>query len=207
MNYQIIMADMVKSREKSASFMEPFNALVDEANREFKGDMLSPLTITLGDEFQGVVRHTPAAFFLLFYLNEKIIEKEYDFQLRFSLVYGAIDTPINQEVAYNMYGAGLTRARESLQTIKETGESCYIRVNPKVDEMLRLSMRLYFSITAGWKRSDFQKITAFLQHDDYKVLKELGLYRTTSGAWKKRKSLQIDEYNTVKQLVTEILQS
>ena len=52
--YVILMADVIGSRgADQAELMLAFKKVVDQANGTL--DFVSPLTITLGDEFQGVV--------------------------------------------------------------------------------------------------------------------------------------------------------
>lgn len=50
------MADVIKSRKgKGLEIAKRLKLLSDSINKSFKKEILSPLTITLGDEFQGVV--------------------------------------------------------------------------------------------------------------------------------------------------------
>lgn len=208
-NQYIIMADVIGSRNiaQSDDFIKQFRQLTQEANKTFKKELLSPLTITLGDEFQGVLKSAESLFHLLFYLDEQIIEKGYSFQLRYSLVWGEIETKVNPKVAHDMYGSGLTHARQSLGKIKESGSHHHIEVDRKKDDQLNMSMRLYQSIRSEWKKSDYEVIAAFIKYDDYKSLIDIGLYKTRSGAWKKRKTLRIEEYVIVKELTLKILLS
>ena len=205
--YHIMMADIISSRQinKSDDFMGQFKELTQWANREFKGQIISPLTITLGDEFQGIVDSVQTLFELLFFLEESIIAKQYSFELRYSMVYGEIETEINKKIAYEMYGPGLTKAREALKIAKDSGNNYFIRLNQGIDDQLGLCVQLYQSIKSEWKFSEYEIVSAFLMHNDYKDLKRMGLYKTRSGAWKKGKSLRIDEYNIIKQLIFNII--
>jgi len=208
-SYNIIMADIISSRQidKKDDFMGQFKELTNLVNKEFKNQIISPLTITLGDEFQGIVKNPKSLFELLFFLEESIIVNQYHFKLRYSIVYGEIDTKINEKIAYEMYGLGLTKAREALKTLKETGDNYFIHLNNTKDLQLRLCMKLYQSIKEDWKTSEYEIVSAFLEKDDYKDVKEMGLYKTRSGAWKKRKSLQIEEYTIIKKLILNIIEN
>ena len=92
--HYIIMADIISSRhiKKEQDFMGQFKSLTLKANQQFKSQIISPLTITLGDEFQGIVDTVQTLFELVFFLEEQRIEAGYTFQLRYSLVYGEIET-------------------------------------------------------------------------------------------------------------------
>mgnify|MGYP000477635068 CR=1 FL=1 len=71
MQHYIIMADVISSRTitKENDFMGQFKQLIEETNTTFASNILSPLTITLGDEFQGVVDSAKTLFKLLFFLS------------------------------------------------------------------------------------------------------------------------------------------
>ncbi len=205
--HYIIMADIISSRhiKKGEDFMGQFKHLTTLANEKFQRQIVSPLTITLGDEFQGIVDSAQVLFELVFFLEEQRIEAGYTFQLRYSLVYGEIETEINTKIAYEMYGAGLTQAREGLQHAKDSGHHYYVNLQPVPEAQLKLCLELYQAIKSDWKPREYKIIAAFLKHNDYKDLERMGLYKTRSGAWKKGKSLRIDEYHTVKRLIFLIL--
>ncbi|MEO0570413.1 MAG: SatD family protein [Bacteroidota bacterium] len=204
--HYIIMADIISSRHiQDADFMGQFKTLTSLANEQFKRQIISPLTITLGDEFQGIVDNAQTLFKLLFFLEEQRIGAGYTFQLRYSLVHGEIETEINTKIAYEMYGTGLTKAREGLQIAKTSGHQHYVDLKSMPEAQLKLCLELYQSIKSDWKPREYKVVAAFLKHNDYKDLEKMGLYKTRSGAWKKGKSLRIEEYNTVKALIFLIL--
>ncbi len=207
--HYIIMADIISSRyiKKEEDFMGQFKALTNLANKTFQDRIVSPLTITLGDEFQGIVDSAQTLFELVFFLEEQRIEAGYTFQLRYSLVYGEIETEINTKIAYEMYGPGLTQAREGLQKAKDSGQHYYVDLKTAPEAQLKLCLELYQSIKSEWKPREYKIVAAFLKHNDYKDLEKMGLYKTRSGAWKKGKSLRIDEYHTIKQLIFLILKN
>lgn len=205
--YYIIMADVIDSRSisKDDGFMDAFKSLIQKANSTFAAAILSPLTITLGDEFQGVVATKKVMLDLVFYLDEQLLALNLPFKLRYALVYGEIETPINTKIAHEMYGSGLTQAREGLASLKDTTRHFFVHLAAYTDTQLQLSLYLYQNIKSGWKSSESEIISAFLTHKDYKKLQELGLYKTRSGAWKKYNSLQMEAYNTIKTLILNII--
>ena len=118
MNY-ILMADIVGSRrKKSTQLLAQFHLVVEDANKKFKKHLLSPLTITLGDEFQGIVTDLAASVAVIIYLEESRVTKGYNFQLRYVLHYGKVETAINKKNAHAMLGKGLTEARQALTALK-----------------------------------------------------------------------------------------
>ena len=205
-DYFVLMADIVDSRKSNQNkLMSNFKTVVSETNYENNELMLSPMTITLGDEFQGIVNDAKAAVKLIFSIEEKIIHLNAGFKLRFVLVEGKIDTPINKTIAYEMLGDGLTQAREALAIHKSSNIRYYFNLKNKTkSEALVNSMFLYQSIIDDWKISkDYDLITKFLKLRDYKVVAEQ-LGKTRSQIWKREKSLKIEEYFSAKSLINYI---
>jgi len=205
-DYFVLMADIVDSRKSNQNkLMSNFKTVVSETNYENNELMLSPMTITLGDEFQGIVNDAKAAVKLMFSIEEKIIHLNAGFKLRFVLVEGKIDTPINKTIAYEMLGDGLTQAREALTVQKNSNIRYYFDLRNKTkSEALVNSMFLYQSIIDDWKISkDYDLITKFIKLRDYKVVAEQ-LGKTRSQIWKREKSLKIEEYFSAKSLINYI---
>ncbi|HEX7367343.1 MAG TPA: SatD family protein [Pelobium sp.] len=205
-DYIILMADIINSGDKnSKQLMVDFQNVVADINQKNKSLLLSPLTITLGDEFQGVAKNIKSAISLLFLLQEKIIKLGAHFKLRYVIVEGAIDTPINENIAYGMLGEGLTKARKLLEASKSDDENYHFELkDAKKSEALTNSLYLYQSIVDGWNlERDEELINGFIELDDYKKVAEK-LDKTRSLMWKRRKSLQIAEYFSVKKVINYI---
>lgn len=110
----VIMGDLVHS-EAAPSANElhyRFNVAVDEANAAFAKDLTSPLTITLGDEFQGLCRNLDVGLSLMRQVRWRLLKN--DIQCRFVVGLVSLATPLNEVRAWNMMGPGLARAREKL---------------------------------------------------------------------------------------------
>ena len=75
------MADIIASSEKNQiELMNNFKELVNEINKTFKDEILSPLTITLGDEFQCVLKDLKSSTDIILQLEENIIHKKLNFK-------------------------------------------------------------------------------------------------------------------------------
>lgn len=112
------MGDLVRS-ESSLPFEilhERFNKAVDDQNVAHANALLSPMTITLGDEFQGLVRSLKQAAIIARALRLQLLAD--DINCRFVVGLTEIKTPINPQKAWNMMGLGLSRAREKLNQKK-----------------------------------------------------------------------------------------
>ncbi|TXK36588.1 hypothetical protein FVR03_17425 [Pontibacter qinzhouensis] len=202
-NYYILMADIIgSSRQPGGKLMEAFKAVVEEVNKKCHYQLLSPLTITLGDEFQGVVADLAAGLQVMVALEELIVLHNKPFSLRYVINYGPIDTPVNTAKAHAMLGNGLTQAREMLEQVKKDKGNRYKLEpgNTQQHKMLERALLLYQSLVDAWKPADSLLISTFLQNPDYKVVAgKLGKVR--SLMWKREKSLKIKEYIAARELL------
>lgn len=138
-------------------------------------------------------------------LEEFIIENNYNIKLRYVVNYGKIDTAINKKIAYEMLGEGLTNARLIINKMKTSS----LRFNFKIDNLekesiINNSFVIFQSIVDGWKiDKDYELITNFLKYKDYKIVAEK-MNKERSLMWKREKSLNLNSYNSVKEILEKI---
>jgi len=201
-NY-ILMADIIKSSQHDQKqLMSDFEYITQCINQQYRKQILSPLTITLGDEFQSVIINLSSAVKIIISLEEKIIQTQPKFKLRYVLVEGAIDTPINEKIAHGMLGEGLTRARQNLMQAKGDGSRFHFELrNQKKHNALNSSFLVYQSIVDNWNvDKDRELIKEFLKLKDYKKVAD-NLGKSRSQIWKREKSLKINEYIAIKDII------
>ena len=89
------MGDVVSSRGYEAKLLhKELKALIQSCNEELR-DILSPYTITLGDEFQGITTSLEASIKTLFFIEEECLKQKLGFKLHYVLHFGEIETEIN----------------------------------------------------------------------------------------------------------------
>ncbi|MEM0967282.1 MAG: SatD family protein [Verrucomicrobiota bacterium] len=204
----ILMADVIKSsKQDQSSLMAGLKAVVQETNREIPNAFLSPLTITLGDEFQSVPHSLAEAVQAIFQIEETIIRKKQTFKLRYVLSQGEIDTPINRKVAYEMLGSGLTEARELLNASKRGGRRFHINLREaEIQRSLTDAFFVFQAIIDKWRvDKDYGLITEFLAYRDYKAVADR-LEKTRSQIYKRSKTLMTEEYFAIKSLINHLVQ-
>ena len=202
----VLMADIIDSRKSNQNeLMRSFKKITEEINKSHKNAMLSPITITLGDEFQCVIKDVASAVNLILQLEEKRILDQSGFSLRYVLYEGRIDTPINPDIAYGMLGEALTKAREALEHTKLTNNKYYFHLQEKqAAAALQASMSVYQNITEDWNlEKDHELISKFIELKDYKLVAE-ALGKTRSQIWKRHKNLKIEPYFAIKQVTQYI---
>lgn len=132
--------------------MQDFKNLAASANLALKDQFLSPITITLGDEFQSIAKDLSTAISILLHLEETIVKTQKNFKLRYVLVEGTIETPINAQIAYGMLGKGLTEAREILTNSKRQKARFNINLRDKsLGNALNNSFVVMQKIIDRWK--------------------------------------------------------
>lgn len=200
--HYIVMADVVRSTSYDGNeLMGEFKRIVEECNYAHKDTLLSPFTITLGDEFQGVAASLRAAVDSILFLEDRVLTVRPAFSLRYVLVYGAIDTPINPAIAHGMVGSGLASAREMLTKKRRGRQRFQLDLGgSSYAEELRMVFRLLELLSTHWKEKDYILIRELLWSSDDKAI-ALRFGKTTSQIWKRRKTLQIEEYTIAKKLL------
>lgn len=199
----ILMADIANSRNyNQEKIMFQFKNLTESINQKYNKHLLSPLTITLGDEFQGVIENLESAIAIIIAIEESIIFEKLEFKLRYVLVEGKIETAINKDIAYGMLGAGLTHAREKLEELKNSNYRYCITVNnSNSSKALNLAFNIYQRMIDDWRPDkDYNIVSEFFKNRDYKKVAEI-TNKTRSQIWKREKSLKIEEYFSLKELI------
>lgn len=201
-NYLILMADIINSRQSDQQIlMDDFKNIVHQTNQRNKELLLSPLTITLGDEFQGIVITLSEAISIIIKIEELIIKSGKLFKLRYVIVEGVIDTPINRKIAYGMMGDGLTKARNYLQNLKKSDGRFFFQLkNQTKARGLNLLFIALQSIIDDWRpRKDYELVANFLKFENYNQV-ALKLEKEKSLIWKRKKTLKINQYKALKEL-------
>lgn len=204
MYHPILMADVMQSGRKDAHMlMQQLKTTVQHINTTAAESLRSPLTITLGDEFQAVCNSLEGAVKAIFATEEYILQEQFDLQLRYVLLLGQIDTAINPNIAYEMLGPGLTKARKILNELKDLDNRFVVRLEPNdsaKEHQLNLAFTIYQKFVGSWHEKDLKIVSAYLDYDDYKtVAHEIGIDR--SNAWRRKKSLAIKEYKAIKEII------
>ncbi len=197
------MADVVNSHQKGGkSLMNDFQELVKWTNTIYGESIESPLTITLGDEFQGIVTSASKGIDIILAMEEYILEEEFDFKLRYVLHEGEVETEINTDTAYEMLGPGLTKARQLLNDMKKDPNRFLIKINK--GEAVNKMMKITQHFIEGWHPKDRSTVAGFLQGHDYKAMARIQ-QKDSSSLWRRRKSLAIDEYVLCKEMLHHLI--
>ena len=156
MKYLVLIGDIVESKkiQQRQKFQNEFQELITKLNKEYKEQIVSPLTITLGDEFQGLLKNSKNLFLILHQIQSSFK----DIIFRFALSVGDISTKINHESAIGMDGAGFHFARDAMEKNKiEKRNFSYDGQQPEaiiIDNMLKWIDQT----TAKWKKEKWKTL-------------------------------------------------
>jgi hypothetical protein len=204
-NYHIFMGDVVASSAlDQIDLQAQLKKLIRDTNEKRKAGILSPYTITLGDEFQGVARSLSGLVETVFFLEEEILRKQYTFKLHYVAHWGEITTRINRNVAYEMMGPGLANARAKLTSKRRRRPRFIFEYGDRQkDQILNGIFLVIENIIDRWKPRDFSLILDMIKlESDSKIAAKRK--RDRSLIWRRRETLRVDDYAELKASLMEI---
>ncbi len=208
MKQYILMSDVINSGSKDAQRLSNnLSKCTAYINEKYRDEIFSPLTITLGDEFQSVIGDLETSIKIIIDIEEYVVKNNYDMKLRYVLFFGEIETAINRDIAYGMLGLGLTTARNLINNMKSSEYRFKIEIgNQDLNILLNNGFNIYQNIVDKWKIDrDYVLITNLIKYHDYKIVSEI-MQKEQSLIWKREKSLNISSYNSSKEILLTIPQ-
>lgn len=116
--YIAIIADVVSSRQikDRNAFQTKLNEVLETINRDYAEDIASKFTITLGDEFQGLLKKPDRLLRIVTEIKWALTPVK----ARFGIGFGEIQTAINPEASIGADGPAYHLARQMIQEIRAT---------------------------------------------------------------------------------------
>src|SRR4051794_24660165 len=110
----VLMGDLIESEAAAdvARLHMTFNRAIHHMNERTAESLVSPLTITLGDEFQGLFKTLSGGLRTMRQLRFELLAQHVP--CRFALGVARLETPVATESAWNMMGPGLAQTRAKL---------------------------------------------------------------------------------------------
>lgn len=116
MSYLALIGDICGSRKVAdrAKLQQTLASALAHANTVYHDALASPLTITLGDEFQALFTEPGVVWELIGGLQRSLRPVD----VRFGLGIGALETPLNPQAALGMDGPAFHLARDAVNQLK-----------------------------------------------------------------------------------------
>lgn len=162
MKYLALIGDIVDSRhiEKRGEVQERFKSACQSINRrrQYYG-VISPLMVTLGDEFQGVLDGADRLWAL-------VARMELDMhpcQFRFSFGVGEITTALNRRSSLGMDGPAFHHAREGVEAMREDGGLYRVSGLETHQQLIRHALDLWSAARQKWNYNRLATFTRLLE--------------------------------------------
>lgn len=176
--YIALIGDIEASKEleegKRHQIQKAFKDLFEEIN-DSSTALVSPYTVTLGDEFQAVFSRADE----LFTHAWKILAALHPVRVRFSIGVGQITTSLNRKQALGMDGPAFHLARDGIELLKESGYLFNIAVqgiNNAWVRSLNNSLYLFSDQIRSWNKNRLTILYMLKTGKNYKqITKELGI--------------------------------
>ena len=173
-SYIAIIGDIKKSKKLKDRYIvqNQLKNLLNNINVKYRKDISSKFTITLGDEFQGLLHDGSNVMNII----EEIQRDIYPVEIRFGIGVGQITTEINFDMAIGADGPGYYKAREAIEYLKENERknkthSSDIRIeidgdNGKASIMINTILSLLAVVKYNWTDRQREIIWDIVKHQD-----------------------------------------
>jgi len=154
-----ITADIKESKKlkKRARIQERLKKSLNEINKKYHSELIAGFMITLGDEFQGVLK-TPSCWYdVVLDLQEKL-----EFDIYYGIGVGSIDTEFSSK-STEMDGPSFHRSREALEEAKRLKRRIVIKTGGD-DTIINVILALMEAIKEGWTQRQKEIITFYRRH-------------------------------------------
>lgn len=210
-NMIVLIGDVVASKELDKSEREQVqSALLTEFENinENSGSIVSPYTITLGDEFQALYRNAST----LWQDCWAIMATLHPVRVRFSVSAGSIVTPVNEESAIGMDGPAFYNARSGIEALKSSGHLFGVQIegaaeNPEKQarvDLVNYSLQLLSGKMKSWKKIRYQVLVMLNRGMSVKnIAAELGISET--AVYKNRDDGELELVMNLKRSIAKIL--
>lgn len=157
----VLIGDLVASRRSSLrqQLQEQLKGALDDLNRDRSG-LISPYTLTLGDEFQVVYERADR----LFADCLSIAAAVHPVRMRFAISLGDISTELNPEQALGMDGPAFYQARDGIDALKRSGELFTLAGLNDTDQALAAGgLGLFSHQLSKWQANRLRILSHLLQ--------------------------------------------
>jgi hypothetical protein len=186
-SYIAIIGDIKKSKQLNSRYevQQKLSKLLDTINHDYEAEIVARLMITLGDEFQGLLKVSPAVIFII----DRIEREMYPVKIRVGIGVGEITTNINAAMPLGADGPAYYNARSVIEKLKVSEKknkqrianiSILIQDNSELSELFNALFSLLAVVKKSWTARRMEIINAYLKHagTQEEVGRALGIHQS-----------------------------
>lgn len=187
--YIAVIGDIVKSKKviERNEAQKKLKTVLEKINKKYGNEIASNFMITLGDEFQGLLKCRKNIIRII----SEIEMAMFPIQLRFGIGIGKIDTEINRDIPLGADGPAYHNARKMIDELKrkerkyETNYSnvmiCSQGDNEQIDMLLNTILSLCSAIKAKWTSRQMEIISCYIKSgkNQHRAAEKLGISKSS----------------------------
>jgi hypothetical protein len=178
-SYTCLTSDLVASKQEPerARTQRRLEKVLEAANEAFAAVLAVPLSIILGDEWQGLVHTTADALRIDFFVRRGL----HPARVRSGIGRGEVSTALRDRTSL-MDGPCFHRSREAITLAKKrSGSATMLSTGQQaIDDLLNTTGELLYAVFDDWTDKQFASVMAFLdQETETKAAKSLGVAQPT----------------------------
>lgn len=187
--YIAVIGDIIKSRKiaNRNEIQAKLKKTLQKINQKYNDDIASNFMITIGDEFQGLLKNGKNLIKIISEIEIAMLP----IQIRFGIGIGKIDTEINKDMPLGADGPAYHNARQMIEELKsrdkkyETNHSnimiCSQGNHAQTDTLLNTILSLCSAIKSKWTPRQIEIISCYIDSDknQYKAAENLGIRQSS----------------------------
>ncbi|MDD4541660.1 MAG: SatD family protein [Eubacteriales bacterium] len=183
--YVAIIGDIVDSKrlKDRKATQQKYKDILSDVNLKYSEDIAAKFSITLGDEFQGLLKNRSNIMKIISEIEMAMSPVE----MRFGIGIGDINTDINFDNSREIDGTAYHRARRMIEEVKgirsqHAGRDASLMIcsedeNEEIDELLNSILSVCTALKSKWTERQKEIIQAYLLNEEnqYKAAKYLDI--------------------------------
>lgn len=187
--YVAVIGDIVKSKKiiDRYEIQNKLNTVLKKINEKYADEIASNFMITLGDEFQGLLKSGKNVIRIISEIEIELLP----IQLRFGIGIGKIDTEIKRDIPLGADGPAYHNARKMINELKEKEkkyETNYSNImicsqgdNKQIDMLLNSILSLCSTLKTNWTSRQTEIIRCYIESNknQHKSAEKLGITQSS----------------------------
>ena len=187
--YVVIIGDVIDSKKiaNRNEVQKKLKEVLGEINNRYEEDIVAKFMISLGDEFQGLIKNKGEIIKIITELERELAPVK----LRFGVGIGNVSTDINLNNSLEIDGPAYYRARKMMQELEkkksqytESDSNIMVRFSDEkseINELTNAALAICATIKTKWSNRQKEIINVYLANDEnqYKTAENLNIAQSS----------------------------